>query len=102
MIPFGMRKVKVAFNARISGQKPGTIIPEVNYMELPIEQNLDNTGRMIRAGVGLSLLGLALFPPGALKTSKSVTLLASLGTLSLVEAGLGYCVGAEAVSRLRH
>ncbi len=71
-------------------------------MLLPIKQNLDNTGKMIRAGLGLSLLGLAMFPPAVLKTSKSVTLLATLGTLSLVEAALGYCVCTDAVLRLKH
>jgi hypothetical protein len=64
----------------------------VNYMELSLKQNLDNTGRVIRTGLGLSLLGMAMFPPTALKTSKFVPLFASLGTLSLVEAALGYCV----------
>jgi len=47
-------------------------------------------------GLGVSLLGLALFPPSALRTSKRVTLLASLGTASLIEAALGYCVCKDA------
>jgi putative Mn2+ efflux pump MntP len=71
-------------------------------MDLPFEQNLDNTGRMIRAGLGVSLLGMALFPPALLRSSKTVTLLASIGTISLVEAAMGYCVGADAVARLNH
>lgn len=65
-------------------------------MELSLKQNLDNPGRTIRAGIGLSLLSLAIFPPSCLRTSKHVALLASLGTLSLVEAALGYCLCKDA------
>jgi hypothetical protein len=65
-------------------------------MELSLKPNLDKRGRIIRMGLGVSLLGLALFPPSALRTSKRVTLLASLGTASLIEAALGYCVCKDA------
>jgi hypothetical protein len=71
-------------------------------MELQITHNIDSRGKLIRAGLGLSLLGVAMFPPDALKTSKWVTLLASLGTLSLAEAALGYCAGTDLVSQLKH
>ncbi len=63
---------------------------------MELKQNLDTTGRSIRAGIGLSLLGLAMFPPDTMRTSKQVTLLATLGTLSLAEAALGYCVCKDA------
>jgi hypothetical protein len=71
-------------------------------MELQITHNIDNRGKLIRAGLGLSLLGMAMFPPEALKTSKWVTLLASLGAISLAEAALGYCAGTDLVSQLKH
>jgi hypothetical protein len=66
------------------------IISGMIDMELTLKPNLDQRGRIIRTGLGISLLSLALFPPSALKTSKYAALLASLGTASLIEAALGY------------
>jgi hypothetical protein len=72
------------------------IISGVIDMKLTLKPNLDQRGRIIRTGLGISLLGLALFPPSVLKTSRYATLLTSLGALSLIEAAFGYCVCKDA------